>query len=80
MTRTPPPLIANKRFKLLYVTSATAKDGSILPVPTFLLFINRVELLTETYKRYLENLVRAEYGLTGLPIRFVLKPRRKDEK
>ncbi|MFM7181049.1 MAG: ribosome biogenesis GTPase Der [Verrucomicrobiales bacterium] len=80
MVRTPPPLIANKRFKLLYVTSATAKDGSLLPVPTFLLFINRVELLTETYKRYLENLVRTEYGLTGLPIRFVLKPRRKDEK
>lgn len=80
MTRTPPPLIANKRFKLLYVTSATQRDGAILPVPTFLLFINRSELLTETYKRYLENLVRAEHGLTGLPIRFVLKPRRQDNK
>lgn len=80
MARTPPPLIANKRFKLLYVTSATARDSSLLPVPTFLLFINRVDLLTETYKRYLENLVRAEHELTGLPIRFVLKPRRQDNK
>ena len=80
MTRNPPPLVSNRRFKLLYVTSATAQDGSMLPVPTFLLFINRVELLTETYKRYLENLVRDEYELTGLPIRFVLKPRKTSDK
>lgn len=79
MVRTPPPLVSNKRFKLLYVTSATAQDGSLLPVPTFLLFCNRADLLTESYKRYLENTVRAEYEMTGLPIRFVLKPRRTAE-
>ena len=80
LVRTPPPMIANKRFKLLYVTSATAQEGSLLPVPTFLLFINRVDLLSESYQRYLENLVREEYGLTGLPIRFILKPRRVEGK
>ena len=80
MVRTPPPMISNKRFKLLYATNASSPEGTLLPVPTFLLFINHSELLNESYRRYLENTIRGAYELPGLPIRFVLKPRIRKEK
>ena len=75
MTRTPPPLVGKKRFKLLYATSATSRENEGIPVPTFLLFINHAELLSKTYRRYLENLIRAQFPFSGLPIHFVLKSR-----
>jgi GTP-binding protein len=44
--------------------------------PTFTLSLNHPVGLHFSYKRYLENQIRAEYGFLGTPIRLVTKSRR----
>jgi len=41
--------------------------------PTFLLFANRPKLVGEGYRRYLANELRHDFGLPGIPLRFVVK-------
>lgn len=80
LTANPPPLVSKRhRLKLLYATNATATEGSPVPVPTFMLFINRADLLSPTYRRYLENRIRQELPYPGLPIHFVLRTRRSEK-
>ena len=43
--------------------------------PTFIIYVNDPELAHFSYKRYLENQMRARFGFTGTPIRFVFKAR-----
>ena len=50
-----------------------------IPAPTFLLFINHSRLLSRTYRRYLENLIRAQFPFPGLPLHLVLKSRQTDQ-
>jgi GTP-binding protein len=71
----PPPLRANKRFKILYATQVTRESGGPVKAPVFMLFVNSSELLTDTYRRYLEGQIRERHGFDGLPIVFLLKSR-----
>jgi hypothetical protein len=43
--------------------------------PTFLLFINRDELFSDQYKKYLGNQLRRAFGYEGCPIVLVPKSR-----
>jgi GTP-binding protein len=43
--------------------------------PTFMIYCNNPKLAHFTYRRFIENQIRAEYPFTGTPIRLVLKPR-----
>ena len=45
--------------------------------PTFLLFVNRDELLSDGYKKHLANDIRAAFGYEGCPIILVPKARPK---
>src|SRR6266853_6091750 len=45
--------------------------------PTFLLFINREELFSQQYKKYLADQMRVAFGYEGCPIILVPKPRPK---
>ena len=45
--------------------------------PTFLLFVNRDELFSEQYKKYLADQMRTAFGYEGCPIVLVPKPRPK---
>ena len=38
--------------------------------PTFVVFVNDVELMHFSYKRYLENQIRAAFGFEGTPIHY----------
>lgn len=67
-----PPLMKNKKLKVLYATQASAEP------PTFVLFVNDSSLLSQTYQRYLEKRLRAAIELTGAPIRITLKNREKN--
>ena len=71
----PPPLRANKRFKILYATQIDKNSGDRIVAPTFMLFVNSPELLTEAYRRYLESQIRAKYGYYGLPLIFRFRSR-----
>ncbi|MBV9127531.1 MAG: ribosome biogenesis GTPase Der [Verrucomicrobia bacterium] len=73
----PPPLVANRRFKLLYATQIEheRRNAAPVPVPAFLLFVNDPALLTDGYRRYLETKLRELEPYRGLPILFKLRGR-----
>ena len=48
-------------FKVYYVTQAEVNP------PTFVFFVNDVELLHFSYRRFLENRLRAAFGFVGTP-------------
>ncbi|MBQ6312804.1 MAG: ribosome biogenesis GTPase Der [Lachnospiraceae bacterium] len=64
-----PPTDKGRRLKVLY-----ASQVSVGP-PTFVLFVNDKKLLHFSYRRYLENQIRAAFGFEGTPIRFVIRER-----
>lgn len=41
--------------------------------PNFVVFCNAAELFHFSYQRYLENQIRATFGLEGTPIRMVIR-------
>ena len=63
----PPPSIRGLVSKLRYV-----HPGGNNP-PTFIVHGNRLRVLPESYKRYLENFFRKRFKLVGTPVRFVFK-------
>jgi len=60
-----PPSDKGKRLKIFYMTQTGVKP------PTFVIFVNNIELLHYSYVRYLENQLRKSYGFEGTPIRFI---------
>ena len=46
--------------------------------PHFVLFCNNAELFHFSYKRYIENCIRASYGLMGTPVRMTIRERDDD--
>ena len=75
INRTPPPAIGGKRFKLFYATLAREEKPRPVLAPRVVLFVNHEKLMTPTYRRYLENTVRASMNYEGLPIRFDVRER-----
>jgi GTP-binding protein len=71
----PPPIRGNKRFKLLYATQIDKTSNHLVAPPTFVLFVNDPELLTDDYRRYLEARIRERNGYYGLPIIIRLRSR-----
>lgn len=66
----PAPSHAGKQLKIYYANQVRTDP------PTFLLHVNDPALTHFTYKRYLENRLRAEFSFLGTPIRLVFKARR----
>lgn len=67
----PAPAVKGKAWKLYYATQVATAP------PTFMLFANLPLERQSTYRRYLENRLREELSLGGIPIRLVI--RRKGE-
>ena len=63
----PPPAPGGKRIKLRYITQAKTRP------PGFVLFGTRLDMLPESYKRYLINSIRRELGFEAVPIRINLR-------
>ena len=63
----PPPAPGGKRIKLRFITQAKTRP------PGFVLFGTRLELLPESYRRYLVNSMRRELGFDAVPIRLTLR-------
>jgi len=64
-----PPAKSGRQLKFFY-TSQVRVDP-----PTFLFHVNDPRLVHFTYKRFLENRLRARYGFLGTPLRLVFRPR-----
>ena len=64
--RTPPPAAGGKRFRIYYAVQTGNRPFRIR------LFCNQERRLTESYRRYLEAGIIAEFGLDGCPMLFDL--------
>lgn len=73
LERVQPPTDKGRRLKILYMTQPSTKP------PTFIVFVNRADLFHYSYKRYIENQIRAVFGLEGTPIRFIVRERGEKE-
>jgi len=69
--RRQPVSAAGHRLKFFYATQVRQAP------PTFLLFINRDELFSDPYKKYLAGELRRAFGYEGCPMVLVPKPRPK---
>ncbi len=70
--RVQPPTDKGRRLKIYYMTQVGVKP------PVFVIFCNSKELFHFSYQRYIENQIRAVFGLEGTPIRLLI--RQKGEK
>jgi GTPase len=61
--RNPPPAPGGKRIKLRYITQVGTRP------PNFVIFGTRVDLLPESYRRYLINGMRRELDFGAVPLR-----------
>lgn len=68
-----PPSDKGKRLKLFYMTQVSTKQ------PTFVLFVNKKELMHFSYQRYIENRIRDTFGFMGTPIRIFIRERKEKE-
>jgi GTP-binding protein len=71
MERRQPVSALGHRLKFFYATQVRQAP------PTFLLFVNRDELFSEQYKKYLGDQLRQAFGYEGCPMVLVPKPRPK---
>jgi GTP-binding protein len=67
-----PPLVHNKRFKLLYATQAGVDP------PSFVLFVNDPAIVHFSYRRYLERAIREAADFEGTAIKLVFRGRSED--
>ena len=65
--RVQPPTDRGRRLKIYYMTQTGVRP------PNFVVFCNKAELFHFSYQRYLENQIRAVFGLEGTPIRMVIR-------
>ena len=65
--RVQPPSDKGRRLKIYYMTQTGVKP------PVFVVFCNSRELFHFSYQRYIENQIRAVFGLEGTPIRMLIR-------
>ena len=73
-TRVQPPSDKGRRLKIYYMTQPSTRP------PTFVTFVNRADLFHFSYRRYIENQIRATFGLEGTPVRFIVRERGGNDK
>jgi GTP-binding protein len=69
MQKHTPPVRGTRRLKILYAAQVRTNP------PIFLFHVNDPKLVHFTYRRYLENQIRAEFPFEGTPIRLSFRPR-----
>ncbi len=67
--RVQPPSDKGKRLKIYYMTQISTRP------PTFVCFVNSKQLFHFSYQRYIENQIRATFGLEGTPVRIIVRER-----
>ena len=65
--KTPPPSTKGKYIKIKYITQLPTS------CPSFAFFCNLPQYVPDSYKRFLENKLRANFGFSGIPIRLYFR-------
>ncbi len=71
--RQQPPTDRGRRLKVFYMTQTGVKP------PHFVIFCNSRELFHFSYQRYIENRIRAAFGLEGTPIKMTIRQKGENE-
>src|SRR5208283_3828642 len=66
-----PASVAGHRLKFFYATQVSQAP------PVFLLFVNKEDLFSDQYKKYLSGQMRAAFGYEGCPI--ILRGREREQ-
>ena len=65
----PPPRIGKGYLKFFYATQSSTKP------PTFVIFVNRPDMVHFSYERFLANQLREHFGLRYTPLRLLFRQR-----
>ena len=65
--KTPPPSTKGKYIKIKYITQLPTS------CPSFAFFCNLPQYIPDSYKRFLENKLRAKFDFSGVPIRLYFR-------
>ena len=71
--RTPPPSTKGKHVKIKYVTQLPT------PTPQFAFFCNLPQYISESYTRFIENQLRENFPLTGVPVEIYFRSKVKED-
>jgi GTP-binding protein len=71
--RRPAPTVRGKQPRFFYATQVAIEP------PTFVLFASEASTVHFSYKRYLENQLRAAFGFAGTPVRLVIRERSREQ-
>ena len=66
---TPPPSIKGKYIRIKFATQLPT------PTPQFAFFVNLPQYVRDSYRRFLENKLRANYDFEGVPIQIYFRPK-----
>jgi GTP-binding protein len=66
-SQNPAPLYEGRSNRLKYITQINIRP------PTFSVWVSKPKELPETYKRYLLNGLREDFGLEGIPLRLLVR-------
>ena len=69
----PAPAIGGKPFKVYYCSQPAAHP------PLFVFHCNDPELVQSSYRRFLENVIRAHFDFAGVPLTLEFRPRSRAE-
>jgi len=69
----PPPALKGKHIKIKYITQLPT------PAPQFAFFCNHPKYIAESYRRFLENKLRENFDLSGIPINIFFRSKDKGE-
>lgn len=67
LEKTPPPAIQGKDLRINYITQVKTEP------PVFAFFCNYPQLIPESYKRFMEKILRKHFDYTGTPISFIFR-------
>lgn len=65
--RKTPPSVKGKDLRINYITQVGTEP------PVFAFFLNHPELLPDSYKRFMERILRSKWEFSGTPISFVFR-------
>lgn len=65
--RVHPPMLQGRRLRIYYAAQVATKP------PHFVFFVNKPELMVDSYKKYLINAFRKTYHFAGVPLVFSLR-------
>jgi GTP-binding protein len=69
----PAPISQDRVFKIFYCSQVAAHP------PLFVFHCNEPELIQPSYKRFIENVLRANFDFTGVPLTFDFRERPRSE-